>query len=56
LHGKSNGEDFPVEVSLSTYQESGERYVIAFIIDITRRKEIEQSMVKSTGTIGTSEQ
>jgi PAS domain S-box-containing protein len=36
---------FPVEVSLSTYVANGERYVIAFIIDITRRKEIEQNMV-----------
>ena len=36
LHGlKKSGINFPVEVSLSTYLESGERYVIAFIIDIT---------------------
>ena len=47
LHGqKKSGENFPVEVSLSTYVESGERYVIAFIIDITHRKEIERNVVK----------
>ena len=47
LHGeKKNGEAFPVEVSLSTYIQDNERYVIGFIIDITRRKEIEQSMLK----------
>jgi PAS domain S-box-containing protein len=47
LHGvKSNGQNFPVEISLSTYVRDGERYVIAFVIDITRRKEIEHNMVK----------
>jgi PAS domain S-box-containing protein len=47
LHGvKKNGESFPVEVSLSTYLQAEERFVIAFIIDITARKEIEQSMVQ----------
>ena len=47
LHGeKKGGTTFPVEVSLSTYVRDGERYAIAFIIDITRRKEIEQSMVQ----------
>jgi signal transduction histidine kinase len=34
-----------VEVSLSTYIQENERYVIAFIIDITRRKEIETNML-----------
>ena len=36
---------FPVEVSLSTYTQNQNRYVIAFIVDITHRKEIERSMV-----------
>lgn len=42
---KKNGETFPVEVSLSTYVRNNERYVIAFIVDITHRKEIEKSMI-----------
>lgn len=47
LHGeKKGGLNFPVEVSLSTYVQNGERYVIAFIIDITKRKEIESSMIE----------
>ena len=41
---KSTGENFPVEVSLSYYYRGNERYVIAFIVDITHRKEIEESM------------
>jgi PAS domain S-box-containing protein len=47
LHGrKKDGTDIPVEVSLSHYQRKGELFVIAFIIDITGRKEIENSMLK----------
>src|SRR5450631_1983972 len=45
LAGKKDGSTFPVEVSLSTYVQNEERYVIAFIIDITRRKEIELNMI-----------
>src|ERR1700676_4298244 len=40
---KKDGYLFPVEVSLSTYIQNNERYVIAFVIDITKRKEIENS-------------
>lgn len=43
---KKDGKNFPVEVSLSTYIRDEERYVIAFIIDITRRKETEQNMIQ----------
>lgn len=46
LYGqRKTGETFPVEVSLSTYIKDSERYVIAFIVDITHRKEIEKSMI-----------
>jgi PAS domain S-box-containing protein len=46
LYGqKKSGETFPVEVSLSTYIKDNERYVIAFIVEITHRKEIEKSMI-----------
>jgi PAS domain S-box-containing protein len=45
LYGrKKNGTNLPVEVSLSHYQRDNEMFVIAFIVDITKRKEIESSM------------
>jgi PAS domain S-box-containing protein len=43
---KKDGSDVPVEVSLSHYQKDGETFVIAFIIDITRRKEIEMNLLE----------
>jgi PAS domain S-box-containing protein len=43
LHGlKKKGEEFPVEVSLSNYVLDGEVYAIAFVIDITIRKNNEK--------------
>ncbi len=42
---KKNGDNIPVEVSLSHYNRDNEIFVIAFIVDITGRKEIEQSML-----------
>jgi PAS domain S-box-containing protein len=42
---KKNGEEFPVEISLSSYK-NGKVYGIAFISDITRRKEIEESVFR----------
>ncbi len=41
---RKDGSDFPVEVSLSHYKRDDEMFVIAFIVDITQRKEIENSM------------
>jgi len=35
---KKNGDEFPVEVSLSYYKQKDEFFVIAFIVDITLRK------------------
>jgi PAS domain S-box-containing protein len=47
LYGrKKDGVNFPVEVSLSTYLQNSNRFVIAFIVDITARKEIEKNMLK----------
>ena len=47
LHGKrKDGADIAVEVSLSHYRKDNQLYVIAFIVDITRRKEIEHNMLE----------
>jgi PAS domain S-box-containing protein len=43
---RKDGSGMPVEVSLSHYQRDEEIFVIAFIIDITKRKEIENDMLK----------
>jgi PAS domain S-box-containing protein len=43
---KKNGEEFPVEISLSHYKKDNELFVIAFIVDITLRKQIEGNLVK----------
>ena len=43
---KQDQTNFPVEVSLSTYVQNSNRFVIAFIVDITHRKEIEQNLLK----------
>lgn len=39
------GSEFPVEVSLSFYNQKNESYVIAFVVDITARKQAETEMV-----------
>ena len=47
LYGKrKDGSKINVEVSLSHYRKDNELFVIAFIVDITQRKEIEQSMIE----------
>ncbi|HEY5772895.1 MAG TPA: PAS domain S-box protein, partial [Chitinophagaceae bacterium] len=43
---KKNGQEFPVEISLSHYKKNEELFVIAFVVDITLRKEVEQNLVK----------
>jgi PAS domain S-box-containing protein len=45
LHARHrDGSEFPVEISLGHYQTEEGRFVIAYVIDITRRKEIEQAV------------
>ena len=39
---KKDETEFPVEVSLSYYKDNNKIYVIAFIVDITQRKEAEK--------------
>ncbi len=41
---KKNGEEFPVEISLSPFSNDEEKFVIAFIVDITVRKQAEEKL------------
>jgi PAS domain S-box-containing protein len=43
---KKDGTEFPVEISLSHYGATEGSFAIAFIIDITKRKEIENAVVQ----------
>ncbi len=43
---RKNGEEFPVEVSLSTYRKEDRQFVIAFVNDITERKAAEKMLLK----------
>jgi PAS domain S-box-containing protein len=43
---KKDGTDIPVEISLSHYRKDEELFVIAFIVDITTRKEIEADILQ----------
>ena len=42
---KKSGAEFPVEVSLSNYKSGDIQFVIAFVNDISRRKDIEKSVL-----------
>jgi signal transduction histidine kinase len=41
---KKDGSEFPLEISLSPYSTAGENFVIAFIVDITLRKQAEEKL------------
>ncbi|HEX2682461.1 MAG TPA: PAS domain S-box protein, partial [Ferruginibacter sp.] len=45
---KTDGSEFPVEISLSNYNSSEGRFVICFISDITKRKEVENAMLQQS--------
>ena len=40
---RKDGSEFPVEISLNNYEAGGDFFVIAFVSDITKRKEIENA-------------
>lgn len=43
---KKNGTEFPVEISLSNYMMDGESFTIAFVSDISKRKEYENAVIR----------
>ena len=43
---KKSGEEFPVEVSLSNYKNEETSFSIAFVNDISKRKEIENAVLR----------
>lgn len=45
---KKDGEQFPVEISLSFFEADGHRRIVSFINDITNRKKIENDLKKLT--------
>ncbi len=48
---KKDGSEFPVEISLSNFKTTEGSFVIAFVIDITKRKEIEKSILSQQAEI-----
>lgn len=44
---RKDGTVFPLEASLSNIEVGGEYFAVAFIVDISKRKEIEEALVKS---------
>ncbi len=48
---KSNGEEFPVEISLSYFRHGNSYLVFAFIVDITQRKNIEQQLIEKNRSL-----
>ena len=49
---KKSGVEFPVEVSLSNYKSQDVNFVIAFVNDISRRKEIENAVFRPAKRTG----
>jgi PAS domain S-box-containing protein len=44
---RKNGTEFPVEISLSFIEADGQSFGIAFVTDITKRKQLEDQLVRS---------
>ncbi len=44
---KKNGDEFPVEISLSSFRNKNELFIISFIIDITERKKQDTQLIKA---------
>lgn len=50
---KKNGQQFPVEISLTYYEADGERQIVSFVNDITERKRAEDDLRKLTEELET---
>lgn len=50
---KKDGTEFPVEISLSNYNADDGVYAIAFVTDITKRKEIEDAVLEQKEQLAT---
>lgn len=50
---RKDGTEFPVEVSLNNYEAGGEFFVIAFVNDTTKRKEIENATLQQKEQLAT---
>jgi PAS domain S-box-containing protein len=48
---RKDGSQFPVEISLSSFKDEREVFVIAFIIDITHRKEFENRIIQQSAEL-----
>ncbi len=45
---RKNGDEFPVEFSMSNWQHGEEKFYCAFMLDITNRKKLEEKLKKTT--------
>ncbi|MCX7550971.1 PAS domain S-box protein [Xanthomarina sp. F2636L] len=45
---RKNGEEFPVEFSMSNWQSGEEKFYCAFMLDISNRKKLEEKLKKTT--------
>lgn len=44
---RKDGSEFPIEAGLSYYQREGQTYILTTVVDLTRRKQMEQALRQS---------